>query len=101
MWREPETVPEMLKRNVLDFRDREAFVSVLYRTGQWVRHTWREIDRISDQVATGFYNLGIRKGQRVAFQGGLSGAGRPELAQMGSSQTRGGKDDTFHRAGTY
>lgn len=67
MWEEPRTVREMLKRNVLDFPDREAFVSVLYRTGQWVRHTWKEMDQISDRIATGLYGLGIRKGQKVAF----------------------------------
>ena len=67
MWRGPQTISEMLRRNVVDFSDREAFVSVLYQAGQWVRHTWREMDQITDRLAAGLVELGIRKGQKVAF----------------------------------
>jgi acyl-CoA synthetase (AMP-forming)/AMP-acid ligase II len=67
MWETPKTIPEMLKRNVVDFPEREAFVSVLYETGDWVRHTWKEIDEITDHVASGLAEIGIKKGQKVAF----------------------------------
>ncbi len=67
MWKGPQTIPEMLTRNVDDFPDREAFVSVLYRSDEWVRHSWREMDQITDRVAAGLADLGVRKGQKVAF----------------------------------
>jgi acyl-CoA synthetase (AMP-forming)/AMP-acid ligase II len=67
MYRIPQTIPELLKRNVADFGDRKAFVSVLSRTGEWVRHTWKEMDKISDRLAAGLADLGVRQGQKVAF----------------------------------
>lgn len=67
MWEGPHTVPEMLERNVNEFPDRECFVSILHRTGQWVRHTWKELDQITDELVVGLSDLGIKKGQKVAF----------------------------------
>jgi acyl-CoA synthetase (AMP-forming)/AMP-acid ligase II len=67
MWRMPETIPELLARNVTDFPDREAFVSVSHRTGAWVRHTWREMDQISERLAAGLAGIGVQKGRKVAF----------------------------------
>ncbi len=43
MWSAPQTIPELLKNNVNDFPDREAFVAVSRETGEWLRHTWKEI----------------------------------------------------------
>jgi acyl-CoA synthetase (AMP-forming)/AMP-acid ligase II len=67
MWKGPETIREILKGNAGDFPDREGLVSPLYRTGQWVRHTWKEIDQITDQLAIGLAALGLKKGQKLAF----------------------------------
>jgi acyl-CoA synthetase (AMP-forming)/AMP-acid ligase II len=67
MWRGPQTIPEMLKRNASDFPDGECFVSLMYRTGQWVRHTWRELDEITDHLAAGLADLGVGNGQKLAF----------------------------------
>ena len=66
MWRAPETVRELLARNVVDFSEREALVSVLYRSGDYVRHSWANLDEISDRVADGLIRLGVQKGQKVA-----------------------------------
>lgn len=66
MWRAPETVSELLARNAADFGGREALVSVSYRTGDWVRHNWTDVDEISDRVAAGLTKLGVEKGQKVA-----------------------------------
>ncbi len=67
MWKMPQTINELFQRNVDDFPDREAFVSVSYMNGEWLRYTWKEIDEISDRVATGLLNLGVKKGQKVGF----------------------------------
>jgi acyl-CoA synthetase (AMP-forming)/AMP-acid ligase II len=67
MWNSPQTIHELLKRNVLDFPDREAFISVSYRTCKWVRHTWQAMDDISSKLAAGLQELGIKKGHKVAF----------------------------------
>jgi acyl-CoA synthetase (AMP-forming)/AMP-acid ligase II len=67
MWKGPQTIPEMLKRNAEVFPDRESFVSILYRTGQWVRHTWKDLDQITDHWAAGLANFGVKKGQKIAF----------------------------------
>jgi acyl-CoA synthetase (AMP-forming)/AMP-acid ligase II len=66
MWKEPKTIRELLARNAADFGDREAIVSMSYRSGTWSRHTWRELDRISGRVAAGLAAHGVRKGQKVA-----------------------------------
>ena len=67
MWKGPETITEMFKRNVADFPDRDAFVSVSYRTGSWVRHTWKELDVITDRLSAGLADLGVQKGTKAAF----------------------------------
>lgn len=67
MWKMPQTINELFQRNVDDFPDREAFVAVSYRTGEWLRHTWKEIDEISDRIASGLLNLGVKKDQKVGF----------------------------------
>jgi len=67
MYQVPQTTRELLQRNVKDFSDREAFVSKLYRTGDWVRHTWKELDEISDRVAAGLAGLGLKQGMKTAF----------------------------------
>ena len=67
MWQGPQTIPELLKKNVEDFPDREALVAIHYRTGDWIRHTWREVDDISDRVSIGLAELGVKKNDKVAF----------------------------------
>jgi len=67
MWQPCQTIHDLLRRNVEDFPDREALVSVSYKTGNRVRHTWTEIDEISDRVATGLAHLGVQKGQKIGF----------------------------------
>ena len=66
MWKTPQTIQELLQRNVSDFPEREAFVAVSRESGQWLRHTWNEIDKISSRVAAGLLALGVKKGQKVA-----------------------------------
>ena len=66
MWEAPQTIKALLAKNVADFGDREAFVSVSYKTGEWIRHTWKEMDDISDNVAAGLMALGVQKGQKIA-----------------------------------
>ncbi|MBU2547393.1 MAG: AMP-binding protein [Proteobacteria bacterium] len=72
MYQTPQTIPGMLKRNVVDFPDREAFVSVSHRTGAWVRYTWLDLDRLSDRLAAGLAGLGVRRKDKVAFLHGNS-----------------------------
>ncbi|MFK5952061.1 MAG: AMP-binding protein [Desulfobacterium sp.] len=67
MWNTVETIPDMLRRNVSDFSDRDAVIAVSYATGEWVKHTWRELDDITDRVAAGLVGLGLKKGMRVGF----------------------------------
>ena len=66
MWRAPKTVGELLAKNVADFGEREALVSVSYRNGDWIHHSWSDLDEISNRVATGLTKLGVQKGQKVA-----------------------------------
>jgi acyl-CoA synthetase (AMP-forming)/AMP-acid ligase II len=66
MWKAPQIIKELLAKNVADFGDREAFVSVSYKTGEWTRHTWKEMDDISNNVAAGLMSLGVQKGQKIA-----------------------------------
>ena len=72
MYKIPETIPEMLQRNVIDFTNREAVVAHRYRTGEWDRATWKELDEITDRVARGLADLGVRQGAKVAFMHGNS-----------------------------
>jgi acyl-CoA synthetase (AMP-forming)/AMP-acid ligase II len=66
MWSAPQTIRELLARNVTDFGDREALVSVSYSTGEWTRLTWTDLDSISDRLAGGLASLGVKAGQKVA-----------------------------------
>ena len=66
MWKTPQTIRDLFERNVRDFSDREAFVSVSYRTGSWTRHTWLELEEITNRLAAGFSDFGIEQGQKVA-----------------------------------
>ena len=66
MWKTPETIRDLLAKNVVDFGDREAKVAVSYRSGDYIRNTWRDVDEASDRVAAGLTELGVQKGQKVA-----------------------------------
>ena len=66
MWRTPQTVRDLLARNVDDFGEREAKVAVSYGTGDYIRNTWKELDEASDRIAAGLVELGVQKGQKVA-----------------------------------
>src|SRR5208337_4299070 len=66
MWRTPQTIRDLLARNVDDFGEREAKVAVSYETGDYIRNTWKELDEASDRVAAGLVELGVQKGQKVA-----------------------------------
>lgn len=72
MYTIPITIPEMLQRNVLDFPDREAVVAVNFRTDEWDRKTWKELDDITDRLAAGLAELKVKKGSKVAFMHGNS-----------------------------
>jgi electron transport complex protein RnfB len=61
MWKNPQAIRELLQRNVTDFPDREALVSVSYRTRDWIRHTWNEMDEVSDRLAA-ILDMGEEKG---------------------------------------
>jgi len=61
LWR--RTIPNLLKDTVASFGDREAAVFV----EQGVRWTWTEFDREVDALAAGFYELGLRTGDRVGI----------------------------------
>ena len=66
MWRVPQTIGDLLARNVTDFADRDALVCVSYRTGLWTRHSWMDLGDIADKVAGGLHRLGVKQGQKVA-----------------------------------
>ncbi len=67
MWNGPTTIQQAFQRNLEAFPDREALYAVNYRSGQWQRLTWQEIKEIVDRLAAGLYDLGVRKGQKLAF----------------------------------
>ena len=67
MWNGPTTIQQAFQRNLEAFPDREALYAVNYRSGQWQRLTWREIKEIVDRLARGLYDLGVQKGQKLAF----------------------------------
>ncbi|MCP4120509.1 MAG: long-chain fatty acid--CoA ligase, partial [Bacteroidetes bacterium] len=72
MVKTPQTILEMLQRNAADFPDREAAIAHLYRIGEWNTVTWKELDEITDRVAAGLADLGVKQGQKVAFLHGNS-----------------------------
>lgn len=63
----PSTIQEAFNRNLEAFPDREALYAVNYRTGRWERLTWREIKDITDRLAKGLADLGVKKGQKLAL----------------------------------
>ncbi|MGB7572797.1 MAG: class I adenylate-forming enzyme family protein, partial [Thermodesulfobacteriota bacterium] len=67
MRNEPRTIQEAFNRNLEAFPDREALYAVNYRSGLWERLTWREIKEIMECLAKGLADLGVRKGQKLAF----------------------------------
>lgn len=66
-WKAPRTVIDLLDRNIRDFPQREAFVSVSYLTGQEVRWTWEAFDNATDQWANALKRVGVKKGVKVAL----------------------------------
>lgn len=66
MWHEPRTIGDLLARNAIDFGDRQALVSVSYRTGHWTDLCWTDLDEMSGRLAAGLANLGVNPGQKVA-----------------------------------
>jgi fatty-acyl-CoA synthase len=67
MWKGPTTIQEAFQRNLDAFPDRPALYAVSYRSGNWERLTWRGVKEIVDRLATGLYDLGVRKGRKLAF----------------------------------
>lgn len=66
-WKAPQTITEMLRRNVADFPDREALVAFSDQSESIVRLTWSELDRKTDHLASGFNQSGIKKQSKIAF----------------------------------
>lgn len=67
MWKAPQSIREMLERNVNDFPNRDALVSPTYIDGLWSYKTWKELDLITDHIAAGLERIGLKKGQKIAF----------------------------------
>lgn len=67
MWNGPQTIQEALERNLEAFPDREALYAVNYRSGLWEKLTWRQIKEVTDHLAKGLADLGVTKGQKLAF----------------------------------
>lgn len=63
------TLGELLREQVQFNGDREALVSAW----QGIRWTYKELDEKSGELARGFYELGIRKGDRMAIMAGNCG----------------------------
>lgn len=66
MWSVPQTIRELLARNVTDFGERQALVSISYRTGERTEHSWADLDAMSDRLAAGLKSLGVNRGRKVA-----------------------------------
>jgi hypothetical protein len=56
----------LLREQVESNGDGEALVSAW----QEIRWTYRQLDELSDEVARGFWGLGVRKGDRMAIMAG-------------------------------
>ena len=67
MYKGPTTILEAFERNLEAFPDRQALNAVSYRSGEWERLTWQGVKDMVDRLAGGLYDLGIRKGQKLAF----------------------------------
>ena len=63
------TLGELLREQVSLNGDCEALVSAW----QGIRWTYRELDEKSDELATSFWGLGVRKGDRMAIMAGNCG----------------------------
>jgi fatty-acyl-CoA synthase len=63
------TLGQLLREQVELNGDSEALVSAW----QGIRWTYRELDRRSDELARGFWALGVRKGDRIAIMAGNCG----------------------------
>lgn len=76
----PYTLPGLLRKNAEQFTDVDAIVAPEYD----VCWSWKEFDRLTDEVARGLYAMGIRKGDHVA----IWGTNVPEwiLTMFGSSK---------------
>ena len=66
-WRD-ETLLDHLDRAVARFPDKTAIVAVPSESGQEVRLSYREIDRLSDILAARLAELGVGRGDVVSFQ---------------------------------
>jgi acyl-CoA synthetase (AMP-forming)/AMP-acid ligase II len=62
----PETLPEALRRQAVERPDEMALVARSV-TGDTARLTWAELDRLTDRMACGLAELGVRRGDRVAL----------------------------------
>jgi acyl-CoA synthetase (AMP-forming)/AMP-acid ligase II len=67
MWEGPQTIKEMLQRNVRDFPNRDAIASISFRTEKWVHETWKGLDRTTNHLAAGLDRIGVKKGHKIAF----------------------------------
>ena len=63
------TLGDLLCEQVSLNGDSEALVS----SWQGIRWTYRELDKISDELARKFWALGVRKGDRIAIMAGNCG----------------------------
>ena len=63
------TIGELLRDQVEANGDGEALVSAW----QGIRWTYRQLDQLSDELARGFWGLGVRKGDRMAIMAGNCG----------------------------
>ena len=66
-WRD-ETLLDHLDRAVANFPDKTAIVAVRSESGQELRLSYREIDRLSDVLAVRLAALGVGRGDVVSFQ---------------------------------
>ena len=66
-WRD-ETLLDHLDRAVARFPDKTAIVAVRSESGQEVRLSYREIDRLSNILAARLSKMGVARGDVVSFQ---------------------------------
>lgn len=67
MWNGPRTIHEAFERNLEAFPGREALYAVEYRSGAWKKLTWRGVKEVVDALAAGLADVGVAKGQKLAF----------------------------------
>lgn len=66
-WKEPKTIVDLLDRNVTDFPQREALISVSQLSGEESRLTWEDFEKITNQWAEALREAGVQKGEKVAL----------------------------------